>query len=126
MTDEGRTDTRGSTTAKQVGERRRSPRLQILGHLHGHAVSMNVDVKIREISLGGMAIETLFAFPIGAVHEFRLELADGSNTQLLGRVVHCWPELRAGAQTLFITGVAFIEESDPVSPTVGDLIEKIK
>jgi len=126
MTDERRTDARGSATAREVGERRRSPRLQILGRLHGHAVSMNVDVKIREISLGGMAIETAFAFPIGAVHEFRIELADGSNTQLLGRVVHCRPELRTDAPTLFITGIAFIEESDPVSPTVGDLIEKIK
>lgn len=126
MTDEQRTGTRGSTATKHVGERRRSPRLQILGRLHGHAVSMNIDVQVREISLGGMAIETTFAFPIGAVHEFRLELADGSNTQLLGRVVHCRPELRSGEQTIFVTGIAFIDESDPVSPTVGDLIEKIK
>ena len=45
-------------------ERRRSPRVELVGRLHGHDVSLDVPVVVRELSLGGMAIETTFSFPI--------------------------------------------------------------
>ena len=44
-------------------DRRRSARVEILGRVRGHAVSLDTAVKVRDISLVGMAIETPFAFP---------------------------------------------------------------
>ena len=61
-----------------TSERRRSTRIEILGRLHGRVVSLDVPVRVREISLGGMAIETAVSFAEGAVHDFRLRLGDGT------------------------------------------------
>ena len=43
---------------------------EILGRLHGHSVSLDVPVGVREISLRGMAVETALPLPEGAVHEW--------------------------------------------------------
>ena len=59
-------------------DRRRSSRVEIVGRIHGHAVSLDVQVEVKEISLGGMALITPFPFPVGAHHEFLLTLGDGS------------------------------------------------
>jgi hypothetical protein len=108
-------------------ERRRSPRIELLGRLHGHSVSLDVPVTVLEISLGGMAIQTALAFPVGAVHEFRLTLGDDSTVELRGRVMHCRNTAPAGDEPTYATGVQFVEDepSDPGS-VVGDLIHRVK
>ncbi len=108
-------------------DRRRSPRIEILGRLHGHAVSLDVPVAVREISLGGMALETSFPFPVGAIHEFRLTLGDGSQVQLNGRVMHSRATSVAEGQPGFLTGIQFVDEEPPEEDTsVGDLIDRLK
>lgn len=107
-------------------DRRRSPRIEILGRLHGHAVSMDVPVVVREISLGGMTVETSFPFPLDAVHEFRLTLGDGSHVVLQGRVMHSRSSNAPGAPAAYVTGIQFIDEEPPDSgSSVGDLIHRI-
>ncbi len=105
-------------------DRRTSPRIEILGRVHGQAVSLDVPLKVREISLGGMAIETPVPFPLGAVHEFRLTLGDGSTVLLRARVVHCRP---AGAATtpLFLSGMHFVDDEAVTGQSVEDFIERI-
>jgi len=108
-------------------DRRRSPRIEILGRLHGHAVSLDVPVVVREISLGGMALETRFSFPVGAVHEFRLTLGDGSQVLLNGRVMHSRGSNTPGAPPTYVTGIQFVdEEPTDVASSVGDLIDRLK
>jgi hypothetical protein len=123
----GRTGTTGSKPADRgLSDRRRSPRIELLGQLHGHEVSLQVDVKVREISLGGMAIETPFGFPLGAVHQFRLTLGDGSVAALRGRVVHCRFEARTGVPGFYVTGFEFIDDAAEREAAVGGLIGKIR
>lgn len=81
--------------------------MQILGQLHGRVVTLELAVTVTEISLGGMAIKTDLAFPIGAVHEFQLTLGDNSLVVLKGRVAHCQ---RVGDTNEFLSGVQFIDE----------------
>ncbi|HYN10686.1 MAG TPA: PilZ domain-containing protein [Vicinamibacterales bacterium] len=108
-------------------DRRRSPRIEILGRLHGHAVSLDVPVVVREISLGGMALETSFPFPIGAVHEFRLTLGDGAQVQLNGRVMHSRDTTVPGGQAVYLTGIQFVDdEPTEDDSTVGNLIDRLK
>ena len=107
-------------------ERRRSPRIEILGRLHGHAVSLDVPVVVREISLGGMALETSFPFPIGALHEFRLTLGDGARVQLSGRVMHSRNISGPGGEPLFLTGIQFVDDEPSEDSDVTDLIDKLK
>lgn len=115
-----------TSTASDPRERRGTPRIQVLGQLHGHIVTLDVPVKIREIGLGGFSIETPMKFPIGAVHEFRLTHVDGETVNLCGRVVHSGERERSTDPGLYITGFAFLD--DPTGQTtthIGALIDKI-
>jgi hypothetical protein len=108
-------------------DRRRSPRIEILGRLHGHIASLDVPVTVREISLGGLSIETSFAFPAGIVHEFRLTLGDGSAVVLRGRVVYSREGSSPDGEPVFVSGVQFIDDEPSSSDsTVDHIIEKIK
>lgn len=89
-------------------DRRRSPRVAILGNLHGRVVTLDVPVAVLEISLGGMGIQTTVRFPIGAVHDFQLTLGDKSLVHLKGRVVHCTRQ--DGEDERYIAGIEFLDE----------------
>lgn len=103
-------------------ERRRSPRIEILGRISGHVASADAAVTVREMSLGGMSLETPLAFEEGSIQEFRLTLGDGSTTLLRGRVVRCRSHVSPDGVTTFVSGVQFVEDDS----SVGGLIDKIK
>jgi hypothetical protein len=107
----GNSDGRRSARETSVSiDRRRNPRIQLLGRLHGRVVALEVAVTVTEISLGGMAIVTEIEFPKGAEHEFILTLGDDSTVHLKGRVAHC--QKVAGDADRFISGIEFIEEAE--------------
>jgi hypothetical protein len=107
-------------------ERRRSPRMEILGRLHGHVVSLDAPVVVREMSLGGMSLETHFPFPEGAIHEFRLTMGDDSTTLLRARIVRCREVAAADGSKAYISGVQFVEDEAPSDSAISTLIDKIK
>lgn len=108
-------------------DRRRSARVELLGRLHGHSVSLDLPVSVVEISLGGMAIQTGLPFPVGAVHAFRLTLGDDSTVELNGRVMHCRNVAPSGAAPVYVSGLQFVDDDPPESgPTVSDLIDRVK
>ena len=91
-----------------TNERRRNPRVAILGKLHGRVVTLDVPVTVTEISLGGMGIQTEMAFPVDAVHTFQLTLGDNSVVHLKGRVAHC--QKVAGEPDRYLSGIQFLDE----------------
>jgi hypothetical protein len=106
-------------------ERRRSTRVEVLGRIHGEVIALGTPLEVREISLGGMSVETPKAFPIGAVNDFLLTLGDGAGVEVLGKVVYSRvfdePDRR-----YFVSGIQFIDqdELDPSTP-VGGLINRV-
>jgi hypothetical protein len=115
-----------ATNAAMSDDRRRSPRIELLGRLHGHSVSLDLPVRVVQISLGGMAIETAVSFPVGAMHLFRLTLGDDSTTELVGRVMHSRNTAPEGATPVFTTGVQFVEgDGDESGGALGDLINRV-
>jgi hypothetical protein len=108
-----------------TNDRRRSPRLQIFGKLHGHLVALDVPVSVTEISLGGLGLETSIEFPPGVVHEFRLTLGDGSAVVVRGRVMHCQRASAAGEAPRFVVGVQFIDDADGDAFPVSDLVDRL-
>jgi hypothetical protein len=92
-----------------TGDRRRNPRVAILGKLHGRVVTLDVAVTVLEISLGGMGIQTTVPFPVGATHSFQLTLGDNSVVHLKGRIAHC--QRLAGDEDRYVSGVQFIDEA---------------
>ena len=111
-------------TSAATDDRRRAPRVQLLGRLHGHSVSLDLPVRVVEISLGGMAIETAVPFPIGAVHMFSLTLGDDSTVELTGRVMHCRNGAPAGESPLYTTGLQFIDDGDEA--IAGDIVDRVR
>lgn len=91
-------------------DRRRHPRIQLLGRLHGRVVALEVPVTVTEISLGGMAIETDLEFSIDSEHQFQLTLGDDSTVRLKGRVAHS--QRLAGEPARYLSGIEFVEEAD--------------
>lgn len=110
---------------RNPAERRRSPRVEVLGKLQGQIVSLDVTVKIREISLGGMSIETQQGFLPGVVQDFMLTLGDGSSVELTGRVVYSRLTTDA-ARTFYVTGIQFVDDGETTETSVGGIISKVQ
>jgi hypothetical protein len=108
-------------------ERRRSPRVEIHGRVSGTVIPPGTIVVVREMSLGGLAIETPFPLQPGEVHDLLLTLGDGAAVDLRARVMHSRNIADAAAGTpLYLSGFQFIEdESDAPLSAVGDILGKI-
>lgn len=96
------------TTVPAVHERRKSPRLEVMGTLHGQIVPLRIAITVREIGFGGFSIETVFPLPVDAIHDFRFTLRNGSTVTVRGRVVHCREDARESA-TIYIAGLEFVD-----------------
>jgi hypothetical protein len=118
---------RGLDVSVGGNDRRRAPRFELLGRVHGQIVSVATPVRVREISFGGLSFESSIAFPLGAVHEFRLQLGDSSDVVLRGRVVRCLQHGIVDGALRYTTAVQFLDDDPPPDdePSIGDLIRKI-
>jgi len=111
-------------------ERRRSPRIEMLGRVQGHSVSLDQPITVLEMSLGGMSIETGFPLEVGSLHAFRLTLGDGATIEVTARVrvsglVMHTRSTSEGDKVAFVTGLQFVDdEEDPGG--VGDLITRAR
>jgi hypothetical protein len=116
-----------SSTGTAAADRRRSPRVEIFGRLHGHLVALDVPVKVTGVSLGGLSFESSVDFPIGAVHEFRLALNEVASVRLKGRIVHCRLVSMDKGEPQFATGVEFHDEhAESNLDGIRDLIERVR
>jgi PilZ domain len=108
-------------------DRRRSTRIDILGRLRGEVLEGTArQVTVRELSLGGLSLESPDRFEIGSIHGFRLTLGDGASVFLRGRVVYSREVGRSGDAPLFVTGVHFTDDDGPEQdPGLDDLMKKI-
>ena len=107
-------------------ERRRSPRVEVVGRVHGRAVTLDVPITVREISLGGMSIDAPVAFEIDSVHDFALTLGDGSAAMIAGRVRYCRQTGGDGADATFLVGLEFIEDDSPGDSPFEGVMRRMK
>ena len=91
-------------------DRRRTPRFEVDGRLRARLDPPAQEVVVRDLSLGGFLVESPSAFPVDAVHHFRIALENGQwVTVLTAKSVHCRPRSASGATLSYLTGFAFIE-----------------
>jgi hypothetical protein len=103
---------------------RDTERLAILGELHGEVMVFQPTI-IREISRGGMQIETTFPIQLDSLHEFRLTLGDRSIV-IKGRVAHCRISDVEHEGVTYRSGVEFIEPSERLHGVILEFIDSIK
>lgn len=87
-------------------ERRRTTRIEIIQQIGGMVVPMRAHLRVKEMSLGGMLIETNAELPPLDIQEFRLQLSDGGETMVRGHVVHGRFAVRQGG-VMYTLGIEF-------------------
>lgn len=87
-------------------------------------MSLNVPIVVREMSLGGMSIESSKAFEVGAVTDFLLTLGDGAGIEVYGRTVYTRP-LEGSNEPRFLSGIQFVDHDDAVGRPVDGIMSKL-
>ncbi len=108
----------------RVQYKRVSERVPILGELHGEVMVFQ-PMGIKEISRGGVQVETGFPLQLDSLHEFRLTLGDQS-VVVKGRVAHCSISDVDQEIVLYRSGVEFVELSDRVNMVITEFINALK
>jgi hypothetical protein len=104
--------------------KREKERIEILGELHGEVMVFQ-PIAIKEISIGGAQIETIFPLQLNSLHDFRLSLGDRS-VVVKGRVAHCRISDVDQELVTYRSGVEFIELSHRISAVIKDFIDAVK
>lgn len=114
----------GDPVSTRHDNKRDAERIQILGELHGEVMVFQ-PMAIKQISRGGVQIETAFPLQLDSLHEIRLALGDTS-VVLKGRVAHCSISDVDQELVTYRSGVEFIEPSERVFSVISGFIEAIK
>lgn len=101
--------------------KRDSDRLELLGGLSGE-VMVYQPMVIREISSGGIQIETGFPLQLDSLHDFRLTLSGGRSLVVKGRVVHSHISDVDQDVIRYSSGIEFVEPAERVSAVIGEFI----
>jgi hypothetical protein len=104
-------------------DRRRSVRVDLLADLEGHLVTLDERIQIRQISLGGMTVETTAPLSPRLEHEFRLTIGDRAVT-VAARVVHSRVAVQGDVVT-FLAGVQFVGPSPEALGLIHEFIGQL-
>lgn len=80
---------------------------------------------IRQISGGGALIEIGVSLQLNSLHDFKLTLGDRS-VVVKARVVHSHIGTVATSGVVYLTGVEFVDLSEPVAKAIDGFIAAIK
>lgn len=87
-------------------KRRRSPRVPVNNH-------PDLSAALRDVGLGGFALELPEQLGIGTVHDFDLRMGSASHLVVRARVAHTEPEAKADGRTVYVTGLEFLTDLTP-------------
>jgi hypothetical protein len=110
-------------TARPGHERRRTPRVEILGEIAGESLTFDSPVTVLDLSPGGFSIETAVPLSIKDTHEFRFSVREGISVIVLARVVHRRPGTRRPGTYVF--GLEFLDGSKKARADRAGLVERI-
>ena len=112
--------------AERRPERRKTPRLPVRGRLLGCLLEVDRPVRIREISMGGFATETVEPLPVSVRHDVRFTAEDDKSAVIAAVSLHSWPSCASDGTPCYVTGFEF-QPADPVvgQQTVRMLIETV-
>jgi hypothetical protein len=104
--------------------KRDSERIDLLGTLQGEVMVFQ-PTAIRQISRGGMQVETGFPLQLDSLHDFRLTLGDRSIV-VKGRVAHSRISDVDQDIVTYRSGIEFIEPSERVASVITDFIDLVR
>ena len=105
-------------------DKRQAERVPMLGELHGEVMVFQ-PMLVRDISRGGVTVETRFPLQIDSLHDIRLTLADRS-VVVKGRVEHSHISDVDQDIVMYRTGLEFVEPSAAVLGAIVDFIQTVQ
>lgn len=108
----------------QSDKKRGSERIELNGSLRGEVMVFQ-HTAIRQISKGGMQVETSFPLQVDSLHDFRLTLGTRS-VVVKGRVVHSRIIEFDHDGVTYKSGIEFIELSPPVADAIRQFLEELR
>jgi hypothetical protein len=103
-----------------VTNTRDSERIELPGELTGEVMVFQ-PMTIRQLSRGGMQVETAFALQLDSLHDFRLTLGDRSIV-VKGRVAHSRICDVDESLVTYRSGIEFIEPSQHVATAIDEFL----
>lgn len=117
---------RKATSKPPALERRESARLEVLWQLNVEVLSQPMPASLREINMGGFALETTVPVPKGQRLLFRLSLDEGPSAVVLGESVHTGLEDRVGDLELYVTGFKFLDVAGETKRALKELLSEVE
>lgn len=99
-------------------------RIDLHGLLQGE-VKIFQPMAVRQMSRGGMQVETRVALQLDALHDFRLTIGEQS-VVVKGRVVHSHISEVDQDVVLYVTGVEFIGLSAHAISVINEFLELLR
>lgn len=87
-------------------ERRRSPRVPVLGEIRAHLLPEGLPLPVLDLSAGGFAIQSVMPFERGAAHAFEFHSTHCSKLVVRAVTVHCL-RVTADDESWHIVGLSF-------------------
>lgn len=105
-------------------DRRRDARVDLLADLQGHIVTLDEEVQVRQISRGGMTVETTAPLSPRLVHDFRLSVGERA-VVLKGRVMHSRVKIDRDLVT-YLAGIQFVDPSPASVAIIGEFLDRFQ
>jgi hypothetical protein len=99
-------------------------RIELAGALRGEVMVFQATA-IRQISKGGMQVETNFPLQVDSLHDFRLTLGSRS-VVVKGRIAHSRITEFDHDGVTYRSGVEFIEMSEPVRDAISEFVDEVR
>ncbi len=122
----------GRTPLSQVTpgdtERRRAPRVRVRMRVPASFLTSSLPILIRNISVGGVLVESSEPFPVGTTHQLCLAADDASGQPpvMAAQSVYCQQELHLDGTPTFLTGFAFVAPYDlHAQRVVFELVDQV-
>ena len=97
-----------TTSVSPKNERRRYPRIEILGRVQGVVRPLNDQISLLNLSVGGCLMQTSAEYSVGQTHEFQLTAPDFEPIVVRGRIAHVM-RVTVEHRPMFLYGLEFAE-----------------
>jgi PilZ domain len=104
--------------------KRETERIELLGTLQGEVMVFQ-PTGVRQISKGGMQVETTFPLQLDSLHDFRLTLGERS-VVVKGRVVHSKISEFDQDGVTYRSGIEFIEAPERVADVISEFVTELR
>ena len=106
-------------------DRRRHPRISVLNLPDGQAPSVQGPFVLRDLSDGGLAIESKVPFAMGSRHRFRISGARGLSLAVDATAMHSMRIMPSGGVPRYLTGFAFADQTSDQLSRLSVLLEEL-